>query len=29
VVKDSFALAADCFSAEALPPAPVPLVGTW
>jgi len=27
-VKDSFVLAADCFTAEALPPAPVSLVGT-
>ena len=27
VVKDSFVLAADCFTAEALPPAPVSLVG--
>ena len=27
VVKDSFVLAADCFTAQALPPAPVSLVG--
>ena len=27
VVTDSFVLAADCFTAEALPPAPVSLVG--
>jgi uncharacterized protein YukE len=27
VMKDSFVLAVDCFSAEALPPAPVPLAG--